>query len=62
MGVKGAMSNRLHVYDAVKSLYGFGEATSPKTRERGFSGFLKKVVAFGPKYSYVQGKMLAKNR
>lgn len=61
LGVKGAGPSRLNLYDAVRAVYGFGEPTSPKTRERGVSGFLKKVTGFGPKFSYPQAKMLAKD-
>jgi DNA-directed RNA polymerase beta' subunit len=59
VGPAGAAANRLHVYDAVKALYGFGEPVSPKTRERGVSGFLKKITGSSPKFSFVQSKLLA---
>lgn len=49
---QGASFNRLNVYDAVSALYGFGDPTSPKTKERGVSGFLKKVTGVNPKFCY----------
>jgi hypothetical protein len=61
LGVKGAGPSRLNLYDAVRAVYGYGEPTSPKTRERGVSGFLKKVTGYGPKFSYPQARMLAKD-
>lgn len=63
LGPEGAASNRLHVYDAVKAVYGYGDPVSPKTKERGVSGFLRKLVGAGsPKGSFVQAKMLGKNQ
>ena len=59
---KGAAFNKLNVYDAVSALYGFGDPTSPKTRERGISGFLKQVVGVNPKFSYVQRRLLSKDQ
>lgn len=44
LGPAGAGFNKLNIYDAVKALYGYGSPTSPKTRERGVSGFLKKIT------------------
>ncbi len=61
LGPAGAGPHRLHVYDAVRAVYGYGEPTSPKTRERGVSGFLKKVTGTNPKMSYPQSRMLAKD-
>lgn len=58
----GSAFNRLNIYDAVSALYGFGEPTSPKTRERGVSGFLKKVTGTNPKFSYVQRRLLSKDQ
>jgi hypothetical protein len=62
LGPRGAAFNKLNIYDAVSALYGFGDPTSPKTRERGVSGFLKKVVGPSPKYGFVQRKLLSKNQ
>lgn len=58
----GSGFNRLNIYDAVSALYGYAEPTSPKTRERGVSGFLKKVTGTNPKFSFVQRKMLSKDQ
>jgi len=58
----GSDFNKLNIYDAMQALYGFGEPTSMKTRERGVSGFLKKIVGTSPKFSLFQRKMLSKNQ
>lgn len=58
----GSAFNKLNVYDAVSALYGFSDPTSPKTRERGVSGFLKKVTGTNPKFSFVQRKLLSKDQ
>ena len=50
----------LQVYDAMKAVYGFGEPTSPKTKEREISGFLKKVTGASPKWSFLIRKMISK--
>jgi len=52
--------SRLNVYDAVKAVYGFGDPVEPKTRQRGVSGFMKKIVGNSPKTGYVQRKLLSK--
>lgn len=58
----GANEDRLNVYDAVSAVYGFGQPVNPKTRERGVSGFLKKVVGSSPKFSFPQRKLMSKNQ
>jgi len=59
-GKAAQQKHHLQVYDAAKALYGFGEPTSPKTKERSVSGFLKKVTGSGPKWSFAMRKMLSK--
>ena len=61
LGPAAAAENRLNVYDAVAALYGYGEPTSPKTKERGVTGFIKKICGTSPKWSYAQSKMIAKD-
>ena len=61
LGRLGAGPSRLHLYDAVRAVYGFGEPTSPKTRERGVNGFLEKVTGVSPKFSFFQRQMLSRN-
>lgn len=51
---------RLELYDAVKALYGYGDPTSPKTKQRGVVGFLRQVSGVSPKHSYFQRKMISK--
>jgi hypothetical protein len=43
----------LKLYGAVQAAYGYGDPVEPKTRERGVSGFMKKITGDGsPKYCY----------
>jgi hypothetical protein len=58
----GAAANRLNVYDTVAGLYGFSDPLSPKSAERGVSGFLKKITNVSPKFSFFQRKLLAKDQ
>ena len=60
LGVNGAMHNRINVYDAVKSVYGFGDPVKAKTLERGVSGFLRKVTGTSPKFGAVQRTLISK--
>lgn len=62
LGPAGAAQHKLKVYDAAKALYGYGTPTSPKTKERGVSGFLQKITGTSPKFSYVSRQMLSKNQ
>lgn len=48
------------VHDSVRALYGLGEPTNPKTAQRDVKGFLHKVTGDGPKFSWVQRKLLSK--
>ena len=52
LGDEGTQDTRLALYDAVKALYGYGEPTSPKTKQRGVAGFLKQVSGTSPKWCY----------
>jgi DNA-directed RNA polymerase subunit beta' len=60
LGHVAASDSRLAVYDAAKALYGYGEPTSPKTKQRGVSGFLKTLTGSSPKFSFFQRKLLSK--
>lgn len=60
LGPDGAAANKLNVYDAVKSVYGYGDPVKAKTRERGVSGFLQKVTGTSPKFSAVQRTLVSK--
>ena len=59
-GEHGAGQTRLALYDTAKALYGYGEPVKAKTKQRGVSGFLKKVTGTGPKFSFVQRRLLSK--
>lgn len=60
LGSEGTREARLHLYDAVRALYGYRDPVEPKTLQRGVSGFLQKVCGVNPKFSYVQKQVLAK--
>ena len=61
LGAGGAAANKLRLYDATRAVYGFGDPTSPKTRERGVSGFLQKITGSNPKFSTLNRKLLSRN-
>lgn len=59
-GDEGAGKSRLALYDAARSVYGFGDPVKPKTAAKGVEGFLRKILGSTSKYSYVNRKMIAK--
>jgi len=61
LGEEGSRAARLNLYDAMSAVYGFGEPVSPKTRERGVTGFLKTLTGSSPKFSLVQRNLLSKD-
>lgn len=60
LGDEGTREARLHLYDAVRALYGYRDPVEPKTLQRGVSGFLQKITGSNPKLGFVQKKLLAK--
>jgi hypothetical protein len=52
LGDEGTHDARLHLYDAVRSVFGFREPVEPKTLQRGVSGFLQKITGVNPKYCH----------
>lgn len=62
LGEEGTKEARLHLYDAVKSLYGYSDPVEPKTAARGVSGFVQKITGKNPKTSFVQRVMLSKTQ
>jgi DNA-directed RNA polymerase beta' subunit len=60
LGEQGTKEARLHLYDAVRALYGYRDPVEPKTLQRGVSGFLQKVTGTNPKLGYIQRQLLAK--
>lgn len=60
LGPRGSGTSLLSLYDTTKAVYGYGEPVKAKTKSRGVSGFLKKVTGTGPKFSYVQRRLLSK--
>lgn len=59
-GEAGVGQERLHLYDAVKALYGYGDPVNPKTAANGVSGFMRQVTGVSPKFSIVQRKLISK--
>lgn len=55
-----AGESRLALYDAVRSVYGYGDAVKPKTKAKDVQGYLKKIVGKTAKFSWMSNKMMAK--
>jgi len=51
-GKENAGEAYLPMSDAVKALYGYGDAVKPKTRQRGVAGFMKQITGTNPKFCY----------
>lgn len=60
LGPEAARKHGSLVYDATKALYGFGDPVQPKTKQRGVSGFLKKIVGSQAKFGFFQRRMISK--
>lgn len=60
LGDDAAGQSELSVYDALKSVFGYGEAVKEKTRQKDVKGFLQKVVGGTAKYGYYNRKLLSK--
>lgn len=60
LGDKYSGQSRRALYDAIKSVYGYGEAVKPKTRSKDVQGFLKKITGRTAKTGWMASKMLAK--
>lgn len=61
-GDKHSGQSRLDLYDAVKSVYGYGDAVKPKTKAKDIKGFLSVLTGKTAKHSFFQRKMLSKNQ
>lgn len=61
-GDEGAGDARLNLYDAVRAVYGYADPVKPKTKQRGVSGFLKKITGTNPKFGFVQRKLIGKTQ
>lgn len=62
LGDENVGQSRLALYDAVKSVYGYGDPVKPKTKAKEVKGFLKKIVGTTAKRSFFQSKMIAKTQ
>jgi len=60
IGDEASSSGRLNLYDSVKAVYGYGDPVQPKTKSRGVSGFLNKLVGNTAKFGYFQRRLLSK--
>lgn len=61
-GDENVGQSRLAFYDAIRSVYGYGDPVKPKTKAKEVKGFLKKIVGTTAKHSFYQSKMLAKTQ
>lgn len=61
-GDKHAGQSRLDLYDAVRSVYGYGDAVKPKTKAKDIKGFLSVLTGKTAKHSFFQRKMMSKNQ
>jgi DNA-directed RNA polymerase subunit beta' len=60
LGPEAARKHGALVYDAAKALFGYGDPVLPKTKQRGVSGFLKKITGNQSKFGFFQRKMISK--
>lgn len=61
-GDENSGQSRLDLYDAVRSVYGYGEPVKAKTKAKEVKGFLQKLTGSTAKYSYFQRKLLSKTQ
>lgn len=61
-GEAGAAETKKSLYRAIRAVYGYGEPVGEKTRSKGVSGFMQKVLGSGPKYSYLSRRLLGKTQ
>lgn len=61
LGENLARENSIHLYRAVKSLYGLEEPENKKLKQRDVSGFMQKLVGGTAKFSYPQRVLNSKN-
>lgn len=59
-GEKNAGQALLNLYDAVRSVSGYGDPVKQKTAQKDVKGFLSKIVGKTSKQSFFQSKMIAK--
>lgn len=60
LGEESVGDARLNVYDSVKAVYGYGDPVQPKTKSRGVSGFLNKLIGNTAKFGFFQRKLISK--
>lgn len=61
LGENLARENSIHLYRAVKALYGLEEPENKKLKQRDVSGFMQKLVGGTAKFSYPQRVLNSKN-
>lgn len=62
LGEKHSGQSRLDLYDAIRSVYGYGEAVKPKTRAKDIKGFLYTITGSTSKFGFVNRKLLSKTQ
>jgi DNA-directed RNA polymerase beta' subunit len=60
LGEEATGDSKLNVYDSVKAVYGYGDPVQPKTKSRGVSGFLNKLIGNTAKFGFFQRKLISK--
>lgn len=60
LGDEEANKNSINVYNSLKALYGYGEPTNQKLKQRGVSGFLRKLIGGTSKFSQFNRSVVSK--
>jgi DNA-directed RNA polymerase subunit beta' len=62
VGDEGSRDSANNLYNAVRAVYGYGDAVNPKSKQRGVSGFLQHLIGKGgsPKLSVFQRRLFSK--
>lgn len=60
LGDDEANKNSINVYNSLKALYGYGEPTNQKLKQRGVSGFLRKLIGGTSKFSQFNRSVVSK--
>ena len=60
LGEEATGDSKMNVYDSVKAVYGYGDPVQPKTKSRGVSGFLNKLIGNTAKFGFFQRKLISK--
>lgn len=61
-GEENAGQSLLDLYDAARSVYGYGEPVKAKTKAKDVKGFMQKIVGSTAKFSYAQRRLFSKTQ